>query len=268
MPECCDSSHRARTQRDDRAARSPAGSAPCRDHASCGAWAGNSVRIRSRRASRNRTELLLRSGRQRRDPEPQVWISHRCTCRAAASTPRRRGRLGVGIWAAKSAVLVAADRGLEHAAARLLLHMAVEVRDQRDPQRDIAPRRFWQGRASLAIGLGFKADDADSAAAHSAVKRALRQLIDAGVVELLVAGRFNRASEYHLRLQSDGKASTELVPPLRLPPKTEPPQGTGERTPGRSPPRSRTRAERLAAARFAPPADAPMADVAIAVGDR
>ena len=174
----------------------------------------------------------------------------------------------MGIWAGKSAVLVAADRGIDHAPARLLLHMALEVRDQPDDQRGILPRRFWQGRTSMAIGLGFKAGDADSPAAHSAVKRALRQLTEAGVVELLTAGCFNRASEYHLRLQSDGKASSELVAPLRLPPRSTPAQGAGERSPGRSPPPQRTRAERLAAARFAPPVDVPMADAGIAVGDR
>jgi hypothetical protein len=119
----------------------------------------------------------------------------------------------VGLWAGKSAVLVSAKLGLSDKAARCLGHMALTALDKEDEARGVAPRRFFGGRNSLAIGIGFGGEDANSQAARSAVKRALRQLIDSEVVQVWRDGVAGKQSEYYLRIRSD-IASDEVLPPL------------------------------------------------------
>lgn len=170
----------------------------------------------------------------------------------------------MGLFAAKSAVLFAAQHGLGHASSRLLLHMALECRDKADAERGIEPRRFWAGRTSQAIGLGFSADECDTPRAHSAVKRTTQELLKSGVLEILEAGRFQRHTEYYLRLNSE-VPSADLLPtfdawapssPARLVVGERPPAAeeasakvTAERPPARFPAPS-NRLERLERARI------------------
>lgn len=106
----------------------------------------------------------------------------------------------VGLFAAKNAVLVAAQLGLGGPATRLLLHMALESFDEdRDDQ---AQRRYFAGRDSSAIALGYLAPDNGSEAARSAVKRALRELVATGAVSRIRSGGRGQTSEYELNVDS------------------------------------------------------------------
>lgn len=106
----------------------------------------------------------------------------------------------MGLFAAKNAVLVAAQLGLGGPAARLLLHMALECFDE---DRDDQPkRRYFAGRESSAIALGYLAPDNGSEAAYSAVKRAMRELIGTGAVSRLRVGGRGQTSEFELNLDS------------------------------------------------------------------
>jgi hypothetical protein len=106
----------------------------------------------------------------------------------------------MGLFAAKNAVLVAAQLGLGGPATRLLLHMALECFDE---DRDDQPqRRYFAGRESSAIALGYLAPDNASEAARSAVKRALRELVATGVVSRIRSGGRGQTSEYELNLDS------------------------------------------------------------------
>lgn len=106
----------------------------------------------------------------------------------------------MGLFAAKNAVLVAARLGLGGPAARLLLHMALECFDE---ARDDQPKlRYFAGRESSAISLGYLAPDNGSDAAHSAVKRAMRELIRTGAVSRLRVGGRGQTSEFELNLDS------------------------------------------------------------------
>ncbi|MBN9240135.1 MAG: hypothetical protein J0J03_10705 [Leifsonia sp.] len=106
----------------------------------------------------------------------------------------------MGLFAAKNAVLVAAQLGLGGPAARLLLHMALECFDEdRDNQLQ---RRYFAGRESSAIALGYLAPDNGSDAAMSAVKRAMRELISTGAVSRIRSGGRGQTSEYELNVDS------------------------------------------------------------------
>lgn len=106
----------------------------------------------------------------------------------------------MGLFAAKNAVLVAARLGLGGPAARLLLHMALECFDE---DRDGQPqRRYFAGRESSAIALGYLAPDNGSDAAMSAVKRAMRELISTGAVSRIRSGGRGQTSEYELNVDS------------------------------------------------------------------
>ena len=106
----------------------------------------------------------------------------------------------MGLYAAKSAILVAARLDLGNTAARLLLHMALECWDEkRDAQE---PRRYFGGRESSAIALGFLAPANGSDAAFRAVKRAVRELVDSGAITRLRAGGRNLTAEYELMFDS------------------------------------------------------------------
>ncbi|MGJ8721054.1 MAG: hypothetical protein ACSHW9_04345 [Salinibacterium amurskyense] len=106
----------------------------------------------------------------------------------------------MGLYAAKSAILVAARLRLGNTATRLLLHMALECWDEkRDAQE---PRRYFGGRELSAIALGFLAPENGSAAAHRAVKRAVHELVESGAITRLRAGGRGLTSEYELMLDS------------------------------------------------------------------
>lgn len=120
----------------------------------------------------------------------------------------------MGLFAAKNAVLVAAQLGLGNSATRLLLHMALECWDE---DRDDQPaRRYFAGRESSAIALGFLAPDNAGEAAHRAVKRAVRELIDRGAIRRLRTGGRGDRSEYELLLNSSrppvSRRPQEVIP--------------------------------------------------------
>lgn len=112
----------------------------------------------------------------------------------------------MGLYAAKAAVLAAARLQLGNSATRLLLHMALECWDEeRDHQ---APRRYFAGRESSAIALGFLAPSNGSEAAHRAVKRSVRELIDRGAIRRVRLGGRGETSEYELLVDSARPASS------------------------------------------------------------
>jgi hypothetical protein len=108
----------------------------------------------------------------------------------------------MGLYAAKNAVLVAARLDLENGAARLLLTMALECWDDEDNPASQLPRRYFAGREHSAIALGFLAPDNGSEAAFRAVKRTIRELIDAGAIVRVRTGRNGQTSEYELLVDS------------------------------------------------------------------
>jgi hypothetical protein len=108
----------------------------------------------------------------------------------------------MGLYAAKNAVLVAARLELGNGAARLLLTMALECWDDEDNPASQLPRRYFAGREHSAIALGFLAPDNGSEAAFRAVKRTIRELIQAGAILRVRAGRNGQTSEYELLVDS------------------------------------------------------------------
>jgi hypothetical protein len=136
----------------------------------------------------------------------------------------------MGLYAAKSAVVLAARLDLGNTAARLLVHMALECWDEGDNPARQEPRRYFAGRESSAVALGFLAPENGSEAAHRAVKRAIRELVDAGAIERIRAGRGGHTSEYLLVLDSSrpfGRGPgnvAELHPPTTQGPSYSSPQ--------------------------------------------
>jgi len=106
----------------------------------------------------------------------------------------------MGLYAAKNAVLVAMRLELGNTAARLLNHMALECWDE--PRGEQAARRYFAGRESSAIALGFGAPHNGSEAAHRAVKRAVKELVDRGAIRRVRQGGRGQTSEYELMLDS------------------------------------------------------------------
>lgn len=116
----------------------------------------------------------------------------------------------MGLFAAKNAVLVAARLELGNSATRLLIHMALECWDEdRGSQK---PRRYFAGRESSAIALGYLAPENGSEQAHRAVKRAVRELIDRGAIERVRAGGRGVTAEYELKLESARPPHLQPVP--------------------------------------------------------
>jgi hypothetical protein len=116
------------------------------------------------------------------------------------------GRFGVaegdavGLYAAKSAVLVAAQLGLGNIATRLFLHMALECWDDEDNPAGAPPRRYFGRRELSAIALGFLAPDNGSEAAFRAVKRATKELVDKGAITRVRHGGNGLPAEFELRV--------------------------------------------------------------------
>jgi len=108
----------------------------------------------------------------------------------------------MGLYAAKDAVMVAARLGLGNGASRLFFAMALECWDDVDNPANMLPRRYFAGREHSAIALGFLAPDNGSEAAFRAVKRTIRELVIAGAIVRVRAGRNGRRSEYELMVNS------------------------------------------------------------------
>ncbi len=108
----------------------------------------------------------------------------------------------MGLYAAKNAVLVAAQRDLGHVAARLFLHMALECWDDEDNPTGQAPRRYFAARESSAIALGYLAPANGTEQAHHAVKRAVRELVDKGAIRRISQGRNGHTAEFELLVDS------------------------------------------------------------------
>lgn len=112
------------------------------------------------------------------------------------------GGYGMGLYAAKNAVLVAAQLGLGSTATRLFLHMALECWDDDDNPGRQTPRRYFARRESSAIALGFLAPSNGSEAAFRAVKRAVKELVDKGAVVRVRHGGNGQTAEFDLRVSS------------------------------------------------------------------
>lgn len=80
---------------------------------------------------------------------------------------------------------------------RLLCHMALIVKDA-----SMEPT-YWGGRDAMAQALGLE----PGPAAYQSVKRAVRQIIDAGAARIVLHGHAGKRTEYRLTL--DGKGVTE-----------------------------------------------------------
>lgn len=108
----------------------------------------------------------------------------------------------MGIYAAKNAVLLAAQLHLSSNAQRLLVYMALECWDDaNNPGRQL-PRRYFARREASAIALGYTAPRNGSEPAFTAVKRAVRELTGTGVIRRVRSGGNGRPAEFELMLDS------------------------------------------------------------------
>ena len=108
----------------------------------------------------------------------------------------------MGLYAAKNAVLIAAQLNLGHRAARLLLTMALECWDDDNNPTQMPPRRYFASREASALALGYQAPDNGSKAAFQAVKCAIAELIDKGAIQRIRAGGNGQTAEFELLLDS------------------------------------------------------------------
>ncbi|MEF2977034.1 hypothetical protein [Subtercola sp. YIM 133946] len=106
------------------------------------------------------------------------------------------------MYAAKNAVLVAAQLELGSNAARLLLHMALECWDDHDNPAGTSPRRYFGGREMSAIALGFLAPENGSDRAFQVVNRTIRELLGKGAIRRVRSGRSGQRAEFELLLDS------------------------------------------------------------------
>jgi hypothetical protein len=114
----------------------------------------------------------------------------------------------MGIHNVQAVGLLAAEKGVGHAAARLALNIAAYTLDHDGD--DGHPRGlYYMGRDAMALHLGIMVahyDDSEDGrrakkGAHAAVKRAVRELIDAGILELVEVGSGHRRSRYRLLVE-------------------------------------------------------------------
>jgi hypothetical protein len=118
---------------------------------------------------------------------------------------------------ATAVIALAAEKQLGHAATRLGVHIALKTLDR--PTADGHPAcLYYAGRDDLAFGLGYlvqhydRTDDGGRArrAAYSAVKRAVADLISAGLLELVESGSGHRRSSYRLLVPAPRKISNQV----------------------------------------------------------
>lgn len=108
----------------------------------------------------------------------------------------------MGLYAAKNAVMVAAQLRLGNTATRLFLHMCLECWDDEDNPAKGTPRRYYGRRELSAIALGFLAPDNGSEPAFRAVKRAVKELVDKGAIVRVSHGGNGRPAEFELQVDS------------------------------------------------------------------
>lgn len=108
----------------------------------------------------------------------------------------------MGLYAAKNAVLVAAQLQLGNTATRLFLHMCLECWDEEDNPGRQTPRRYYGRRELSAIALGFLAPENGSESAFRAVKRAVKELVDKGAIVRVGHGGNGRPAEFELQVDS------------------------------------------------------------------
>lgn len=146
----------------------------------------------------------------------------------------------MGIYAVASAFERAQVLGDHHAAARLLLWMARCCRDASDEYTEAG--LYFGGQELSAQGLGYMPDEARSVKAKSAVKRAVQELLEAGLVERVRTGGHGRTAAFRLNVSlrpvdnSPQEAGLGTGDRPRRGPLTGPPRGpltgpVGDRSP-------------------------------------
>jgi hypothetical protein len=138
----------------------------------------------------------------------------------------------MGLYAAKNAVMVAAQLGLGNTATRLFLHMCLECWDDEDNPAKGAPRRYYGRRELSAIALGFLAPDNGSEPAFRAVKRAIKELVDKGAIVRIGHGGNGRPAEFELQVDSSRPRIRGREPVVLAFPGTT--QGAVQRSPQRA----------------------------------
>ena len=108
----------------------------------------------------------------------------------------------MGLYAAKDAVLQAAQLGLGSTATHVFIHMALECWDDEDNPGRQPPRRYFARRESSAIALGFLAPANGTEAAFRAVKRATKELVDKGAIHRVRHGGNGQTAEFELQVSS------------------------------------------------------------------
>lgn len=138
----------------------------------------------------------------------------------------------MGLYAAKNAVMVAAQLRLGNTAARLFIHMCLECWDDEDNPGRQTPRRYYGRRELSAIALGFLAPDNGSEPAFRAVKRAIKELVDKGAIVRISHGGNGRPAEFELQVDSTRARARGREPVLLTFPDQH--QGTSDAPPQRA----------------------------------
>ncbi|HEY9251580.1 MAG TPA: hypothetical protein VIP06_02895 [Nocardioides sp.] len=90
--------------------------------------------------------------------------------------------------------------------------MSLTALDKPTPEQPA--RMYFGGREHLAIGLGRKLEDADAKgqkAIHEAVRRVIKNLVDAGAIERTTHAREGRRQVYRLLLDKTAGATPSVV---------------------------------------------------------
>ncbi|MEQ1730309.1 MAG: hypothetical protein ABL982_18235 [Vicinamibacterales bacterium] len=138
----------------------------------------------------------------------------------------------MGLYAAKNAVMVAAQLRLGNTATRLFLHMCLECWDDEDNPAKGKPRRYYGRRELSAIALGFLAPDNGSEPAFRAVKRAVKELVDKGAIVRVGHGGNGRPAEFELQVDSTRPRIRGREPVVLAFPGTD--QGANDSSPQRA----------------------------------
>lgn len=120
----------------------------------------------------------------------------------------------MGLQLVRAAFYHAARTSLDHAAARLLVHMAAEAYDD-DNAAKVPPRRYFRSRADMAAAMGVQdmpaqrpgaaASDAEHrlwTTGNSRVKRALVNLEAAGAIRRVRSGRPGYNAEFEVTVSA------------------------------------------------------------------